>query len=393
MEAARLAHRIRGAAANLGAERLQAAAQALERDLEAKDIPGSEHDLLGFRRALDEVMTFIETPGATMNEPVAEQEAPPMTAGRDDSIRSVRDPAGRPSILLVDDEPTHIHLLKAILEDTYEVLSARNGRDALRIAAESMPDLVLLDVIMPEMDGYEVCRRLQADPLLRSLPVIFVTAQHKEADEAAGLALGAVDYVIKPFNPTIVRLRVRSHIASKQQRDQLTQLSQLDALTGVANRRAVDETLEREWRRGLRSRRPLSLAMIDIDQFKSYNDGLGHLAGDECLQKVARALQSRLQRAGDRLGRYGGDEFLAILPDTDPAGARAVGQEMCAAVVALQIPHPFGSGSFITVSVGVATAQVNRQHSLTDLRQAGDNALYEAKRGGRNRVEAATEMI
>jgi diguanylate cyclase (GGDEF)-like protein len=292
----------------------------------------------------------------------------------------------RPSVLLVDDEPTNIHLLRAILEDSYDLFFATTGVDALRVAAAERPDLVLLDVVMPEMDGYEVCRRLQADRELGAVPVIFVTGMRRESDEATGLQLGALDYITKPFHPGIVQLRIRNQIALKRQRDRLARLSEMDGLTELCNRRTLDESLDREWRRGLRSRRPLSLIMIDIDYFKSYNDHCGHPGGDECLRAVAGALQSRLQRAGDTLGRFGGDEFLAILPDTEGAGAWALGDAMCAAVAALRIPHPDRAGGGVTVSVGVATARTYRRQNRTDLQNAVDEALYRAKHAGRNRV-------
>lgn len=297
---------------------------------------------------------------------------------------------GKLMILLVDDAPTNIQMLNETLKDGYHLFFATSGRDALRIASESVPDLILLDVIMPEMDGYEVCRKLKADPVLRNVPIIFITAMNQQEDEAIGLELGAVDYITKPFNPTIVRLRIRNQIELKRQRDLLARLSHLDGLTAIPNRRALDEALEREWRRGTRSLKPLSLLMIDIDHFKAYNDSCGHLAGDDCLRVFAQSLKIPLGRAADFVGRYGGEEFLAILPETDEKGAMIVAREIQEGLTELAIPHPASPlGTIVTTSIGIATAVANREHEHTWLLQGADNALYQAKQEGRNRIVAA----
>lgn len=297
---------------------------------------------------------------------------------------------GKLMILLVDDAPTNIQMLNETLKDGYHLFFATNGRDALRIASESLPDLILLDVIMPDMDGYEVCRTLKADPLMRDIPIIFITAMNQQEDEAIGLELGAVDYIAKPFNSTIVRLRIRNQIELKRQRDLLARLSHLDGLTGIPNRRALDDALGRELRRGSRSLRPLSLLMMDIDYFKAYNDNCGHLAGDDCLRAVAQSLKVSLGRAADFVGRYGGEEFLAILPETDEIGAMIVANEILAGVASLCIPHPASPlGAKVTISIGVATAVAQRDVQQGNLLQDADKALYQAKQEGRNRIVAA----
>lgn len=300
---------------------------------------------------------------------------------------------GKLMILLVDDAPTNIQMLNETLKDGYHLFFATSGRDALRIASEAVPDLILLDVIMPEMDGYEVCRKLKADPVLRNVPIIFITAMNQQEDEAIGLELGAVDYITKPFNPTTVRLRIRNQIELKRQRDLLARLSHLDGLTAIPNRRALDEALEREWRRGTRSLKPLSLLMIDIDHFKAYNDSCGHLAGDDCLRVFAQSLKIPLGRAADFVGRYGGEEFLAILPETDETGAMIVAREIQERLAELAIPHPASPlGTTVTASIGIATAVASREHEHTWLLQEADNALYQAKQEGRNRIVAAPSL-
>lgn len=300
---------------------------------------------------------------------------------------------GKLMILLVDDAPTNIQMLNETLREGYHLFFATNGRDALRIAAESLPDLILLDIIMPDMDGYEVCRALKADPTLRNIPIIFITAMCMQDDEAIALELGAVDYITKPFNPTIVKLRIRNQIELKRQRDLLARLSNLDGLTGIPNRRALDETLGREWRRGCRGYRPLSLLMIDIDYFKRYNDSCGHMAGDDCLRTVAQTLVASLGRAADFVGRYGGEEFLAILPETDQDGALVVAREISRIIAERAIPHPDSPmGNTVTVSIGIATAPPHRDHPHSILLQAADDALYQAKQEGRNRAVAAPAL-
>jgi len=300
---------------------------------------------------------------------------------------------GKLMILLVDDAPTNIQMLNETLKDGYHLFFATNGRDALRIASESMPDLILLDVIMPDMDGYEVCRTLKSDPSLRDIPIIFITAMNQQEDEAIGLELGALDYITKPFNSTIVRLRIRNQIELKRQRDLLARLSHLDGLISLPNRRALTDALEREWRRGSRSLKPLSLVMIDIDQFKAYNDSCGHLVGDDCLRAVAQSMKVPLGRAADFVGRYGGEEFLAILPETDEAGALIVANELREGVAALAIPHPASTvADNVTISIGVATAVAHREQSHTCLLQAADDALYRAKQQGRNRIVTAPPL-
>lgn len=300
---------------------------------------------------------------------------------------------GKLMILLVDDAPTNIQMLNETLKDGYHLFFATNGRDALRIASESLPDLILLDIIMPDMDGYEVCRTLKADPILRDIPIIFITAMCMQEDEAIGLELGALDYITKPFNPTIVRLRIRNQIELKRQRDLLARLSHLDGLTGIPNRRALNEAMDREWRRGSRSLKPLSMLMMDIDYFKAYNDSCGHLAGDDCLRTIAGCLKGQMGRAADVLGRYGGEEFMALLPETDEEGALVVAQDILQAVEQLALPHPNTPlEGRVTLSIGTATAIARREHSITCLQEAADKALYQAKQLGRNRIVATPRL-
>jgi diguanylate cyclase (GGDEF)-like protein len=242
-------------------------------------------------------------------------------------------------VLIVDDVPDNIRVLSRMLvDDGHQISAATNGRQALKLVAACAPDLILLDVMMPEMDGYEVCAALKADPQLSSIPIIFITALADVENETRGLDLGAVDYITKPFKEAIVRVRVKTHLELKRQRDILQQLSHVDGLTGIPNRRAFDERLDQEWRRSVRSDEPLAAAMIDVDHFKQYNDTRGHLAGDDCLRRVAGRLAEGLTRGGDFVARYGGEEFVGLISGVNVDGLAGVAEKFRAGIEALRIP-------------------------------------------------------
>ncbi|MDG0855678.1 diguanylate cyclase [Roseateles puraquae] len=289
-------------------------------------------------------------------------------------------PGRRPRLLIVDDQPVNIQALHRVFAGDCQVLMATDGARALQVCRERQPDLVLLDVQMPGMDGHELCAELKADPLLRAIPIIFVTAQDRPEDETRALDAGAADFITKPFNPTVVRARVRTQLTLKAQADLLRELAFIDGLTGVHNRRHFDERFIAEARRAQRSRSPLAIVLADVDHFKRYNDALGHLAGDDCLRRVAGALRTCLRRPTDLLARYGGEEFVSLLPDTDLAGAIGVAQLMEDTVRALALPHPGVQGS-VTISLGVSAGL-----QPTGLVAAADRALYLAKAAGRGRV-------
>ncbi len=298
-------------------------------------------------------------------------------------------PEEKSLILIVDDTPTNIQVLAEALRAEYRVKVATSGKAALAIAenAESRPDLILLDVMMPEMDGYEVCRRLKQNPTTQGIPVIFVTAKSEITDEERGLRLGAMDYIVKPFHLAIVKARVANHISLKMKTDLLESLAMVDGLTGIPNRRRLDEALESEWKRAQRNGTQLAAIMADIDYFKGYNDNYGHSAGDVCLKVVAKALSNTLGRPTDILARYGGEEFAAILPDTDGEGARLLAEHWRTEVAALKLPHQFSNtADHVTISAGYAVLTPSEQLSPQNLLEMADKMLYQAKAGGRNRV-------
>ncbi|MBF0107955.1 MAG: PleD family two-component system response regulator [Magnetococcales bacterium] len=294
-------------------------------------------------------------------------------------------------LLIVDDEKINLDVLLSVLGQEYRTVVATDGAMALRrLETPPLPDLVLLDVMMPGMDGFTVCRKMKENLLTRNIPVIFVTSRTGEADEAVGFAAGAVDYIIKPFHPAIVRARVRTHMELKRRGDMLERLSNLDALTGIANRRRFDEFLRFEWNRSVRTGHPVSMVLIDVDHFKLYNDNYGHGQGDHCLIEVARALTGPMQRAMDLVARYGGEEFATILPETTQEGAVAVAERMRLAVANLGIIHSFSSAApHVTISLGVATVWPGKDDPAQYLIEKADNALYLAKGQGRNRYVVA----
>ena len=291
-------------------------------------------------------------------------------------------------ILIVDDERYNIKVLTDLLRENHKIMAAKTGEQALNAAqGPNPPDLILLDIMMPGLDGYEVCKRLKADSRTMHIPVIFVTALDALDDEAKGFEIGAVDYITKPFKPVIVKARVRTHIQLKRKTDLLDRMALLDGLTGIPNRRNFDVTFEKEIRRAARSKSFLSLILMDIDFFKKYNDHYGHVAGDSCLRQVAKAVEGVKKRGSDFAARYGGEEFVMILPGSDMEGAMQLAEDVRCAVAALNIQHTTSDvAEYVSLSLGVATILPNQKMLLVDLIKAADKALYQAKANGRNCV-------
>ena len=295
--------------------------------------------------------------------------------------------AERASILVVDDQATNIQMLFALLGPFFDIRMATQGEDALKLVQTAPPDLILLDIQMPGLSGYDVCRQLQAHEDTRHIPIIFITAHESPEDETECFRLGAVDFITKPFNPDVVKARVRTHVLLKRQSDLLRDLVFIDGLTGVGNRRRFDEALTAEWRHGLRSGDSLSVILIDIDHFKQYNDLYGHIQGDACLRRLAQTLASQVNRSHDLVARYGGEEFICLLPECDARGARAIAEAMRCAVEHLGLAHEsMGSNALVTISAGVSSVVPTEHTTAADLLALADQQLYRAKSQGRNRV-------
>lgn len=297
----------------------------------------------------------------------------------------------RKCILIVDDESANIQSLAAALggagaEAPYTLRFAKTGEQAVLVAHSAQPDLILLDVVLPGMNGLATLAKLQADPLTQGIPVIFVTARDDIDEEATGLERGAVDYITKPFSPAIVRARVRTHLELKRQREFEAQRARIDGLTGIANRRAFDEQLERYQALGKAQRAPgdLKLLMIDVDYFKRYNDRAGHGAGDDCLRQLARRLQQTFARNNELVARLGGEEFAVLIQGGSLAHHA---QRALDAVAELALIHPDSPlGAYVTVSIGALERGV--ESAPEELLQAADVLLYQAKQQGRNRCHA-----
>lgn len=298
-------------------------------------------------------------------------------------------------ILVVDDCVDSLEPLTNILSQAYTVHTASNGREAIALAQMHKFDLVLLDVVMPEMSGYEVCKKLKASNETSDTPVIFLTGQAEPKQEAFGIDIGAIDYIQKPVSLTVVLSRIKSHLKNLAQQKQLAQLTFEDTLTQIPNRRRFNTVYEQEVKRAQRNKTPLSLLLIDVDQFKIYNDHFGHLAGDECLKAIGAALVRCQRRPGDIVCRFGGEEFVALLPDTDLAGAIHVANIMLQTVKGLEIEHAaHAEHKFVSISVGAACANAGEAIDAKNLIAVADKRLYLAKTHGRDQVcTESTEML
>lgn len=305
-------------------------------------------------------------------------------------------------ILIVDDQPDNLRLLSTILvEQGYRVRKAIDGEMALTAATTVLPDLILLDIMMPGMDGYQVCQRFKEMENTSEIPIIFMSALDNVWDKVKAFNAGGVDYVVKPYQleEVVVRVETQLKLVRMQQQlkeqnillqklnQELQRLNAIDSLTEIANRRRFDEYLAQEWNRLRREQAPLALILADIDYFKLYNDKYGHQAGDLCLSRVARGISSTIQRPADLAARYGGEEFAIILPNTEPDGARKIAEAIKSSIFRLQIPHERSQVSnYVTMSLGISSFIPDERLSPQTLVTYADIALYRAKQAGRDRV-------
>ncbi len=304
-------------------------------------------------------------------------------------------------ILVVDDSPTIRAALKGLLERMgHTVVEANDGKEALQIYRHDRPGLVLIDVVMPIMDGYESARRMRETKADEWVPIIFLSSKEADQDLDRAIEAGGDDYLVKPVSFVVLNAKIRAlqrleSMRTKQlemSRDlasanrELEKLSRQDGLTGIANRRYFDSYLVTEVRRGARERQPLSLILSDVDHFKAFNDCYGHQAGDDCLRRVAAALSSAGRRPADLAARYGGEEFAMVLPGTALEGAVDVAQAVSRVVDGLAIPHARSAvDQKVTLSQGIVSLTLEKETSSEDLIQRADQALYMAKQQGRNR--------
>lgn len=293
----------------------------------------------------------------------------------------------RPTVLVVDDESLNLLVAHQCLKADHEVLGARSVTEALQVATQHRPDLILLDVAMPDISGLDGCDMFKALPGMRDVPVIFVTARTSPEQEVQCLDAGGADFICKPINPPVLKARVKTQLTVAMQSRALREMAYIDPLTGLYNRRTFDAHIGREFLACRREEVPLGIVMLDVDCFKAYNDHYGHQAGDEALVSVARVLQDSLRRPRDFLARYGGEEMICVVPNSNIEETMAVAEHLRCNVDDAQIPHDRSTVSdHVTVSIGVASWIPCEHDQEQTLVSAADASLYEAKARGRNQV-------
>ncbi len=289
-------------------------------------------------------------------------------------------------ILIVDDSTMQTSLLKSILDKDYEIITAHTAEEGLCCARSEDLSLILLDVVMPGMDGFMLLQRLQEEIITRSIPVILITSLSTIEDEQRGFKLGAVDYIAKPFHPSIVQARVSTHVKLYRYRKQIEQQSMTDQLTGIANRWRYENYSFVKWEESIRLQLPFSVCMFDIDHFKKYNDTFGHPAGDKVLATVANLLSSNLRRATDFVARYGGEEFIAIIFGYEARKIFDHVKQIRKNIEKMHIPHEPSVSECVTVSVGGVSVIPQKGDNYHVYLKIADDMLYDAKRYGRNQV-------
>ena len=288
-------------------------------------------------------------------------------------------------ILIVDDDKINRNMLKELLQEQAKIIFAKNGEQAKELARKHIPDLILLDVVMPDLSGFDVIEFLKNDPETMNISVIFITGLANDDDEERGFNLGGCDYIYKPFKSNIVIARVIMHLELIRQRKMLDEIAHIDALTGVNNRRKMDVVLQDEVAANNKENTSLLVAILDIDFFKPYNDNYGHGAGDVALRQVGQALREIFLRPRDFVARYGGEEFVIILPDCDKAGAEIMLGNIAQSIKDKMIKHEYSSVSEqLTVSVGAVVVKSSEYSVVANIMKEADTLLYQAKNNGRN---------
>ena len=293
------------------------------------------------------------------------------------------------SLLIVDDESANLKVLSHMLSHEYIIYTAADGINAIEKAKELKPDLILLDIIMPVMDGYTTLSELKKNAETHKIPVVFITGLSSLENEEKGLSLEAADYIAKPFSAAIVKLRVQNQIKIVNQMRTIERLSMIDHLTNIPNKRSFDERLSMEWKQAIREQTPISLLMMDLDKFKNLNDTYGHQKGDFILQSVAQVFQQSLRRPGDFVSRWGGEEFVVLLPNTPIEGAIEIAERIRIDTASKDYVSADETVLKTTVSIGIHSlvrVTDNSMHSIETFISNADNALYAAKEAGRNKV-------
>lgn len=288
-------------------------------------------------------------------------------------------------VLVVDDDPAVGRIIECVLEEICTCHLICSGLEAYASAVELQPDLIILDVVLPGMNGYDICQLLKDDPVTASIPIVFLTSRRDFHDERMGLRLGAVDYLNKPVSPDLLQLRIRNQLNAIAGVRQLHRESRQDALTGIGNRRVFDDTLQSSLNLVVQKQVPLSLLLLDIDHFKNYNDQFGHWAGDQALKKVAETVRDVVSHHSGLVTRYGGEEFAIIFLGMLPAELNCIAQQTCLVVERLGISNPgVSEHGVLTASIGGVYLPPGTITSKRQLITAADQMLYRAKHSGRN---------
>jgi diguanylate cyclase (GGDEF)-like protein len=375
----RIAHNLKSVARYIGADGLSHAASELElllrrqearasRAIMTKKLVANIHILL---MAVFDIIKSIPVIAKADPSSSDDLSSPEVTNKKQDL----------PKILVIDDELIHRQMLSSLLQHDGEVFTVADGATALELVFTQPVDLILLDMVMPDVRGDEVMRQLRSHPATRDIDIVIISSRNDVEDEETGFLMGAIDYVTKPFYPTIVQARIRNVLRLIQQRRLLDQLAYLDGLTGIPNRRKFEQVIENEWTRHQHTAQPLSLAILDVDHFKRFNDTFGHARGDDVLQAVAASIRDMLRRTGDFAARLGGEEFVLVFSGADAQSSTIMAENVRQAME--QIELPVGK---ITVSIGGITLIPEGQYSLEQAMETADQLLYEAKQSGRNRV-------
>jgi len=299
-------------------------------------------------------------------------------------------------ILIADDDVISIAILTDILSPLYTIHVAKNGADALKFAKQLQPDVIILDVVMPDVNGFQVIRLLKEAEDTKDIPVIFITSMTLPQEEEKGFVLGAADYIHKPFSKSLIKLRVRNQVQIVNQMRLIQQYSMTDALTNTANRRHFNSCLSKEWQRSMRDSAPISILIMDIDDFKAINDKYGHLTGDAVLQNIAQKIKLCVKRPMDLIARWGGEEFATLLPGTTLNGAILVAEDILKTVREAASGPDGLSDIRVTLSIGVNTivpAKESQEAQVFDFIHMADNALYKAKKTGKNKVCISEDLM
>lgn len=294
-------------------------------------------------------------------------------------------------ILIIDDNLHDLRQLGSLIKDQGDIIFATTGEAGLFMANKHKPDLIIAEQSLKDLSGTDFCKRLKEQREAQNNIVVMVSKHGTEQDEINALEAGALDFICKPYNPPVVKARIKNHVNQSREQNLLQILANKDGLTEVYNRRYFDTQSRLEIKRHYRQQHPIALALLDIDNFKAYNDSYGHLQGDVCLREVAQALFTSSRRPGEFVSRYGGEEFAVILPNTNLIDAKKYGEWICERVLSLAIPHNHSQPvPFVSVSVGVVSAIPTSLTSIENLINTADSALYLAKESGRNQFKAAT---